>query len=79
MTQYVAYTQESSERQPHPTIGQCLFTLAPDQRPEHLTARRRRGLSGEQIANFILVLTTSSWIGWLLLSFAHALETYQVF
>jgi hypothetical protein len=66
MMQHATYWYEPSEKQSQATTGRQAANLAYDIAPQQAKEKRILGLSEEEIAKIILVITASSWVGWLL-------------
>jgi hypothetical protein len=66
MMQHPTYWYEPSENQNQTTIEKRTANLAHDVASEQMQEKRILGLSEEEIANILLVITASSWVGWLL-------------
>jgi len=66
MMQHTTYWYESNENPNRATARRRAATLVNDVAPQQVQEKRILGLSEEAIAKAILVVTASSWVGWLL-------------
>jgi hypothetical protein len=66
MMQQATYWYEPSENKNQATTGRRAATLVHDAAPQQVKEKSIRGLSEEGIAKLMLVVTASSWVGWLL-------------
>jgi hypothetical protein len=66
MMQHATYWDEASEEQNRAPARKRAATLVNDATPPQVKEKRILGLSEEAIAKLILVITGSTWIGWLL-------------